>query len=108
MDIGASSQKRRKIAYDYFNLTDSLIMQDHKCKDILPKCCEVDNNYYVMNNLVFSTKTKLYKYIDSTLKKGIYEFDFRYEGKENATKLSSEIARYILDGCAIKGVQRLR
>lgn len=96
-DIGASSQKRRKIAYDYFNLTDSLIMQDHKCKDILPKCCEVANNYYVMNNLVFSTKTKLYKYIDSTLKKGIYEFDFRYEGKENATELSSEIARYILD-----------
>ena len=34
-DIGASSQKRRKIAYDYFDLTDSLIMQDHKCKDIL-------------------------------------------------------------------------
>ena len=61
------------------------------------KINEVDNNYYVMNNLVFSTKTKLYKYIDSTLKKGIYEFDFRYEGKENATKLSSEIARYILD-----------
>ena len=96
-DIGASSQKRRKIAYDYFNLTDSLIMQDHKCKDILPKCCEVANNYYVMNNLVFSTKTKLYKYIDSTLKKGIYEFDFRYEGKENATELSREIARYALD-----------
>ena len=57
-------------------------MQDHKCKDILPKCCEVANNYYVMNNLVFSTKTKLYKYIDSTLKKEYMSLIFVMRGKK--------------------------
>ena len=38
----------------------------------------------------------MYRYIDSALEQGIYEFDFRYNGKEKATKLSGEVMRYIL------------
>ena len=91
-----SDRKNGTIAYDYFNLTDELIMCDHKAEDALPKCCDLSENYYIKNQLVFNTKAKVYRYIDSALEQGIYEFDFRYNGKEKATKLSGEVMRYIL------------
>ena len=71
-------------------------MRDHKAEDVLPKCCDLSENYYIKNQLVFNTKAKLYRYIDSALEQRIYEFDFRYNGKEKATKLSGEVMRYIL------------
>lgn len=95
-DIGASDRKNGTIAYDYFNLTDEWIMRDHKAEDVLPKCCDLSENYYIKNQLAFNTKAKLYRYIDSALEQRIYEFDFRYNGKEKATKLSGEVMRYIL------------
>ena len=38
-DVGTA--KSRKIIYDYFNLTDSLINLEHRAENILPKCNKV-------------------------------------------------------------------
>ena len=45
-DIGALGKEKQRIAYDYFNLTDELMGQDHKADSELPACKAKTANYY--------------------------------------------------------------
>lgn len=95
-DIGASDRKNGTIAYDYFNLTDKLIVQDHKVEDKLPRCCEVAENYYVKNGMIFHSKNKLFCYIDDLLRQDAKQIDFQYQGRESLENISLAVQEHIL------------
>ena len=48
-DIGALGKEKQRIAYDYFNLTDELMGQNHKADSELPACIAKTANSYVQN-----------------------------------------------------------
>lgn len=78
-DIGKS--KSRRIIYEYFNLTDSLMNLEHKPENIFPRCNKSGENYFVKNKCCFQTRYGLLKYIQKQYEEGKREVIFRVSGK---------------------------
>lgn len=55
-DIGAMRSNKQHIAYDYFNLTDKLINQDHKADSNLPECRSKKANYFAQSGCLFQMR----------------------------------------------------
>lgn len=62
-DIGAMGQSKHHIAYDYFNLTDELMNQDHKADSSLPECKSKKANYYVQRGCSFQMRHRLMAWV---------------------------------------------
>ncbi len=92
MDIGASSDGL--ISYDNYNLTDSQIRRTHVFSTGYPKCTATEANYFVGNDLVFSSKKKIQEYISRSLKSGNMEFYFKLAGKLKAAEIYQEMTDY--------------
>lgn len=93
-DIGAINKSFPRIPYDYFNVSDKMIFQDHTADTKLPKCSSMKHNYFVVNGINFRKKKQLLNYIDSGLKSGRTEFYFRIEdNRQNISVVSEEICQ---------------
>ena len=93
-DIG--TVKARKIIYDYFNLTDSLMNLEHRSENILPKCNKSSANYFVRAKCDFHTRYRLSKHIQKQIEQGKKEIFFRINGmlkKENIIDMVDAILR---------------
>lgn len=93
-DVGTA--KSRKIIYDYFNLTDSLINLEHRAENILPKCNKSSANYFVKAKCDFHTRYGLSKHIQKQIEQGKKEIFFRINGmlkKENIIDMVDAILR---------------
>ena len=93
-DIGAV--KARKIIYDYFNLTDSLMNLEHRSENILPKCNKSSANYFVKAKCDFHTRYRLSRHIQKQIEQGKKEIFFRINGmlkKENIIDMVDAILR---------------
>lgn len=95
-DIGAVEQNKKHIAYDYFNLTDELMNQDHKADSKLPDCRSRFANYYVQNECSFQMKDQLLEYIDSLINQNENSLEFRVECRLNQFVIEKEVSEYIL------------
>ena len=95
-DIGAMGQKKHLIAYDYFNLTDALMNQDHKADSSLPECRSKKANYYVQKGCSFHKRYLLMAYIDKLIEQNERIFEFRSEGKLNKADIEKEVADHIV------------
>ena len=93
-DIGAINKSFPRIPYDYFNVSDKMIFQDHTADTKLPKCSSMKHNYFVVNGINFQKKKQLLNYIDRGLKSGRTEFYFRIEdNRQNISVVSEEICQ---------------
>lgn len=92
-DIGARNGEKNRIAYDYFNINDAMILKDHQADTVLPVCDSLVANYFVKNKLVFKTKIQLLAYIEKELRQGRREVYFRLEGKLKPTDVINDIIR---------------
>lgn len=95
-DIGAIGQDKQHIAYDYFNLTDELMNQDHKTDSKLPECRSKNANYYVQSGCSFLLKHQLVTYINRLIDQNENIFEFRAEGRLNRAAIEKEVSDYIL------------
>lgn len=80
-DIGARQSGTGEIAYDYFNISDELIIKSHKADSKLPECKSMKLNYFTKNKTTFSSKTILLAYVTKMVSSGQKELYFRLEGK---------------------------
>lgn len=95
-DMGIIDQNKKHIAYDYFNLTDELMNQDHKADSSLPICRSKKANYYVQKGCSFQMRHRLLGYIDTLIDKNEQIFEFRTEGRLNKDAIEKEVADYIV------------
>lgn len=96
-DIGAVGNNKDHIAYDYFNITDKTINKDHTPDQVMPACNSTKMNYFSFNKLSFGNKSRIIEYISDGIKKGVWEFYFKAEGKIDFNKLIIEIAQLAAD-----------
>lgn len=80
-DIGALDSEKKRMAYDYFNITDTQILKTHKIESKLPVCNALDDNYFKRNKIFFRTKEQLLSYISSAASKG--QSDYYFQLSEN-------------------------
>ena len=90
-DIGTDYQK-----YDYFNLKDEWIEQDHKADCVLPACSLSTANYYVKNKCIFQTEHSLLTYIHRLIVRNERIIEFRVEEQLNQPGLVKEVTDFIL------------
>ena len=95
-NIGAMEQNNRLVAYDYFNLTDELMRQDHKTDNSLPECKSKKANYYVRRGCSFQMRYQLMAYIDRLIERNEQIYEFRAEGRLNKTGIEKEVADRIV------------
>lgn len=95
-DIGTIGQNKHSILYDYFNLTDELMNQEHKADSSLPMCRSKNANYYVQRGSSFQMKHRLMVYIDRLLEKNEQIYEFRVEGRLNKGAIEKEVADHIV------------
>ena len=95
-DIGALGKEKQRIAYDYFNLTDELMGQDHKADSELPACKAKTANYYVQNKCSFLLRHRLMAYIDKLVEQQANVLEFRAESRLNKPAIEREVSEYIL------------
>lgn len=70
-----------RIYYDYFNLTDSMIMKTRSFEKNLPECVSEEKNYFTVNKVIFKSKVQAIKYVEKMLSKGQMEFYFRLDNR---------------------------
>ena len=95
-DIGATGQNKQSMVYDYFNLTDELMNQDHKADSSLPVCRSKKANYYVQRGYSFQMRHRLMAYIDRLIEKNERIYEFRAEGRLNKVAIEKEVADHIV------------
>lgn len=95
-DIGALGKEKQRMAYDYYNLTDELMGQDHKADSELPACIAKTANYYVQNKCSFLLRQRLMTYIDKLVEQQANVFEFRAESRLNKPAIEREVSEYIL------------
>ena len=95
-DIGALGKEKQRIAYDYFNLTDELMGQDHKADSEFPACKAKTANYYVQNKCSFLLRHRLMAYIDKLVEQQANVLEFRAESRLNKPAIEREVSEYIL------------
>ena len=106
-DIGALGKEKQRIAYDYFNLTDELMGQDHKADSELPVCKAKTANYYVQNNCSFLLRHRLMAYIDKLVEQQANVFEFRAESRLNKSAIEKDVSDYILQKLQEQGKSRV-
>lgn len=84
------------MVYDYFNLTDELMNQDHKADSSLPVCRSKKANYYVQRGYSFQMRHRLMAYIDRLIEKNERIYEFRAEGRLNKVAIEKEVADHIV------------
>ena len=94
-DIGAGTPS--DIAYDSYNIPDSVIRKDHVFSTSLPKCTERQAGYFEQAGLVFSSKILLRNYISREVKHGAPMVYFKLAGKLKAKEICEEMTEYILN-----------
>lgn len=94
-DIGASTPGA--IAYDYYNVPDSVIRKDHVFPTGLPKCSEKQAGYFEQSGLVFSSKMLLRNYLSKEVKHGATMVYFKLAGKLKAKVIAEEMTEYVLN-----------
>lgn len=92
MNIGAGNDGF--IAYDYFNITDAQIRKNHVFSTGYPRCSSTEQNYFVKNGLVFSSKKKLQDYISKQVRAGEMMMYFKLAGKLKAAEIYQEMMNY--------------
>lgn len=95
-DISTTGQNKQFVVYDYFNLTDELMNQDHKADSSLPICRSKKANYYVQRGCSFQMRHRLMAYIDRLIAKNEKIYEFRAEGRLNKSAIEKEVADYIV------------
>ena len=95
-DIGVTGQNKQSMVYDYFNLTDELMNQDHKADSSLPICRSKKANYYVQRGCSFQMRHRLMAYIDRLIEKNETIYEFRAEGRLNKSAIEKEVTAYIV------------
>ena len=95
MDIGATVNGN--IGYDYFNLTDAQIRKNHVFSTGYPKCIAEDANYFVENDLVFSSKKQLKEYIHRSLQAGEQMLYFKLIGKLKTSNIIDYVSEILCD-----------
>jgi uncharacterized membrane-anchored protein len=91
-DLGAS--RKNAVAYDYFNLNDSQIRVNHDISARLPKCGSEKYNFFRMNQLIFTNKLSLKRYLEKGIKEGKRDFYFRAEGSLVPKEIIEEMAAF--------------
>ena len=89
-------QNKHRIAYDYFNLSDQLMNQNHKADSRLPTCRSKKANYYVQRGCSFQMRHQLMTYIDRLIEKNEQIFEFRAERRLNKASIEKEVTDYIV------------
>ena len=95
-DIGAMGRNKRHMAYDYFNLTDELMNQDHKADSSLPVCRSKKANYYVQRGCSFQMRHRLMAYIDRLIEQKKQIIEFCVEGRLNKAAIEKEVTDHIV------------
>lgn len=106
-DIGALGKEKQCIAYDYFNLTDELMGQDHKADSELPVCKAKTANYYVQNECSFLLRHRLMAYIDKLVDQQAKVLEFRAESRLNKLAIEKDVSEYILQKLQEQGKSRV-
>ena len=96
LDIGAMGQNKQPVVYDYFNLTDELMNQDHNADSNLPKCKSKKANYYVRKGCSFQLKYWLMEYIDRLIAQNEQTYEFRVESRLNKVGIEKEVIDHIV------------
>ena len=89
-------QREHSVVYDYFNLTDELMNQDHKADSSLPVCRSKKANYYVQSGCSFQMRRRLMAYIDRLMEQNKQIYEFRVEGRLNKPVIEKEVTDHIL------------
>lgn len=95
-DIGATGQNKQSMVYDYFNLTDELMNQDHKADSSLPVCRSKKANYYVQRGCSFQMRHRLMAYIDRLIEQNERIYEFRAENRLNKADIEKEVTAHIV------------
>ena len=103
-DMGAVDSAFQRVPYDYFNVSDQMILQDHKADAKLPECLSLLHNYFTMNKLNFQSENQMLCCIEKELKAGKTEFYFRMEGKRKVSVIVEEIYRMTIRILSEKGI----
>lgn len=106
-DIGVLGKEKQCIAYDYFNLTDELMGQDHKADSELPACKAKTANYYVQNKCSFLLRHRLMAYIDKLVEQQANVLEFRAESRLNKSAIEKDVSDYILQKLQEQGKSRV-
>lgn len=106
-DIGALEKKKQHMVYDYFNLTDKLMAQDHKADGELPRCKAKTANYYVQNKCSFLLRHRLMAYIDKLVEQQANVLEFRAESRLNKSAIEKDVSAYIVQKLQEQGKSRV-
>lgn len=106
-DISIFDKEKQHIAYDYFNLTDELMGQNHKADSVLPGCKAKTANYYVQNKCSFLLRHRLMAYIDKLVEQQAKVYEFRVESRLNKSGIEKEISDFILKKYQEQGISRV-
>ncbi len=107
-DIGAIERNKHHIVYDYFNLTDELMNQDHKADSSLPICRSKKANYYVQRGCSFQMRHRLMAYIDKLLEQNERVYEFRVGGRLNKVTIEKEVIDHIVQRLQKQGRTSVR
>ena len=105
-DIAASEKSH--IGYDYFCINDTQIKRDHILDSGLPKCSTSKYEYFVMNNMIFSSKAKLKTYIERELRSGAKSVYFKLAGKLKTSEIYDEMTKYGYEVLCDMGIENVR
>ena len=100
-------KEKQRIAYEYFNLTDELMGQDHKADSELPACKAKTANYYVQNKCSFLLRHRLMAYIDKMVEQQANVLEFRAESRLNKSGIEKEVTDYIVRKLQEQGKNRV-
>ena len=103
-DIGAIGSSFKRIPYDYFNLSDQLIIKEHKADTQLPTCSSMRHNYFAVNKNTFWMKNRALAYVEKALQNGDTEFYFRIEGDNVAFDVAESVYHHLKDIFSEKGI----
>jgi hypothetical protein len=79
--------------HSHLNITDEDISQDHTWnRNLLPKCNETEDNYFIRNGRYFLSLNELRTYLVTGIKKGDKIFEFKLKSElNNETELTKAI-----------------
>ncbi len=109
-DIGAKGKEIQRIPYDYFNLSDEWIGIEHRTDTLLPEAASMDQNYFLLNGILFHHSDEVLSFVETNLQKGAIEFYIRYLGRKKMRELVQELQRKIVkfyqeQGCSDKQIR---
>lgn len=100
-----ASSRQGCINYDYYCLPDTDICLDHSDFHGVPSCCSNVENYFVQNQLDFSTRQEVFQFVQQGLVAGQLDFYFRYRGCEGIEQILKELVQYLHQKLFNNGIQ---